>query len=102
MKPLELTVYEKEPGLYGREDTYNSPDGFWAYPESHVDGYAAEKRFTAAELAAEHWSYCTGWYAAVRADDDYEGGMWSRELQRRAVILERFATLPHYDEPDHG
>jgi hypothetical protein len=98
MKPLELTVFEKEPGLYGREDTYHSPDGLWAYPESHVDGYAAEKRLTDAELAAEH--HRAKWTGLMHEHK------WHSILsdKHRAMIatVERFATLPHYDEPDHG
>ena len=99
MKPLELTVFEKEPGLYGREDTYNSPDGFWAYPESHVDGYAAEKRFTDAELAAEYWEHRYGNEVASGWASDYSIIKQSRE---RLEVIGRFATLPHYDqEEDH-
>lgn len=91
-KPLELTVYEKEPGLYGREPRYHSPDGFWAYPESHVDGYAAEKRFTDAELAAEVWRQ-----EAQVTTVEAMGGTPVRNIGALKT-LHRFATLPHFDE----
>ena len=116
MKALKLTVYEKEPGLYGREDTYNSPDGLWAYPESHVDGYAAEKRLTDAELAAEmfsavfHEAECE--VRGVRIEKGFPPRPghpavqryveMNHEFGRQADILRRFATLPHYDEHGHG
>lgn len=113
MKPLELVVYVKEPGRPGREHTYNSPDGLWAYPVSHVDGYAAEKRLTDAETAADYWG--------LRAMLD--GGLvtshdltipWSKgcqvirdsmtpagkRIREQVDTLLRFATLPHYDEPE--
>ena len=56
------------------------------------------KRLTDAELAAEHWCYCTLWFAAVRDDDGYDGAPETRERDRRAKVLERFATFPHYDD----
>lgn len=110
-KPFELTIFEKEPGRYGREPLYNSPDGFWAYAASHVDGYAANKHLTDAELAAEYWG--------VRAT--LEGGLitshdltvpWrsncaairdsmtpaGQRIREQVDTLLRFATLPHYDE----
>lgn len=91
-KPLELTVF-----LRDEEHDYRHPLGFWI-PEADADHWVEAKRLTDAELAAEHWCYCTGWFAAVRSDDDYDGAPATRELARRATILERFATLPHYDE----
>lgn len=98
MKALELTVFKKEPGRYGREATYNSPDGLWAYPASHADGYAQRKRLTDAELAAELW------FAKVQPaciKDNPKGvGTIVRELGSDSLsALVRFATLPHYDEP---
>jgi len=103
--PLELAVFEKEPGRYGGEPRYNSPDGFWAYPASHVDGYALAKRLTDAELAAEYHAQdgkCRHeqWIEAVRGEDDYED--WERAAQSRMyeqlTALHRFATIPAYDE----
>lgn len=99
MKALELTVFEREPGRYGREATYNSPDGFWAYPTSHVDGYAQAKRLTDAELAAEHhaaqkacWrELAINQYADEGAHSDVGSEQWAK-------VVHRFATLPYYDE----
>lgn len=97
MKELELTIYplrdEVGPMLEPGYIVNGHPVTEWSvWYEVH------RKRLSDAELAAEHWSYCTGWYVAVRDDDDYEGAPATRELKRRAQILERFATLPHYDE----
>lgn len=105
-RPLELVVYERVPGRPGREHTYNSPDGLWAYPASHADGYALDKRLTAAELASEYWSQdaqCRKeqWIETVRGDDDYED--WERAMQSRMYerlsALHRFATMDDYDAP---
>lgn len=92
-KPLELVIHEKVPGQYGREATYNSPDGFWAYPESHVDGYAQDKRPTDAELAAEYWQAHAFHERAVRGQSCIE-----LILEKEVGVVTRFATLPHYDE----
>lgn len=101
-KPLELVIHEKVPGQYGREATYNSPDGFWAYPESHVDGYAQDKRLTDAELAAECYKAQCEWLHAGHNVDDDIGYPFSRRdvgrMNARMGVLMRFATLPHYDE----
>lgn len=101
-KPLELTVYAKEPGRYGREATYHSPDGLWAYPESHVDGYAAAKRLTDTELAAEwHANESEAWLYLNRHPDHFKVDHAER-LEEQESILRRFATLPHYDEQDQA
>lgn len=92
-RPLELVVYEKEPGRYGREALYNSPDGLWAYPASHADGYAQAKRLTDAELAAEHWR---AKYSGVMAQ---YGGL-SDENREKIRTVERFYLAPHYDDPE--
>jgi hypothetical protein len=110
-KPLELTIFEKEPGRYGREPTYNSPDGFWAYPASHVDGYADNKHLTDSETAADYWGLramldgglvtshdlTIPWRpgcAPIR-DSMTEAG---KKIREQVDTLLRFATLPHYDE----
>jgi len=95
VKALELTVYKKEPGRYGRESTYNSPDGFWAYPASHADGYAQGKRLTDAELAAEYWQAHAFHERAVRGESCIE-----LIMEREVEVWTRFATLPHYDEKE--
>jgi hypothetical protein len=84
-KPLELTWYTCDE--CGNSDCFIDDD--------------AHKQLADAELAAEHWCYCTLWFAAVRDDDDYEGAPETRERQRRAEILERFATRPHASESDY-
>lgn len=58
------------------------------------------KRLTSAELAAEYWRASLDLEYVVSNPDD--AGTWNftamNEDVRRALILERFATLPHYDE----
>lgn len=102
MKALELVVYAKEPGRYGGEPRYHSPDGLWAYPASHVDGYAAEKRLTDAELAAEYYAALAHFermgFNEVSSGDDWDDATWVR-IAKPMQTLHRFATLPHYDEP---
>jgi len=104
-KPLELAVFEKEPGRYGGEARYNSPDGFWAYPASHVDGYAQAKRLSDAELAAEYhaqYSKCRDeqWIETLRDEDDYTDTERAAQstMYEWLSMLHRLATLPHYDE----
>lgn len=105
MKALELVVYAKEPGRYGGEPRYHSPDGLWAYPASHVDGYAAEKRLTDAELAAEYHSWHAHmnkmqWTEEVlmqQGEPEWPEETWDR-LGERGNTLHRFATLMSYDE----
>lgn len=58
-------------------------------------GMTMSERFTDAELAAEYWAYCWLWERAVSEDDGSEVGPAAREMQRRAEIMERFATHPH-------
>lgn len=102
MKDLELTVYPKTDGHFSRHCHSVSADGsirrlMWGCqcPES-------SKRLTNAELAAEYW----------QAQHDFafiaEGMIWGQmcghwsfgedAASARTKTLERFATLPHYDE----
>ncbi|MDJ0322136.1 hypothetical protein [Pseudarthrobacter sp. PS3-L1] len=109
MRALDLVTFEKEPGKYGGESRYHSPDGFWALPESHVDGYAQDRRFTETELAAEmlwivfHESECEvrGLRLIISdpssPDIDYYA-KHNREFVRQAAIMQRFCDLPNYDE----
>lgn len=96
MKALELTVYEKVPGRPGREHTYNSPDGLWAYPVSHADGYALSKRLTDAELAAEYWR--ARWTGLMHESKFHS--VLSDKHRAMIATVERFMELPHYDEAD--
>ena len=112
-KPLELTVYP--PNGFG----YQVPLRVWSPPscdpdddfrvvvsEDDIQKRIESKRLTDAELAAEvfsavfHESECE-----VRARQVGEGhpsfNHWlkaNHEYARQAEIVERFATLPHYDE----
>jgi hypothetical protein len=91
-KPLELTVYEVDP----TEPSMVVVEGFWAYRP-----YDPAKRLTDAELAAEFWKSGSDHYAAnsmhmMFEDDDTEQALSdSRDFM---FAMERFATLPHYDE----
>ena len=102
-KPLELAVFDKEPGRYGGEPRYHSPDGLWAYPTSHVDGYAAEKRFTDAELAAEYHAADVHFQRSIWQEmargEDWPDAEWER-IAHPVNALHRFAALPHYDEQE--
>ena len=111
-KALELTVFKKEPGRFGREATYNSPDGLWAYPASHADGYAQGKRLTDAETAADYWGLRAMLDGGLVTSHDLtipwrnDGCAPIREsmteagkkIREQVDTLLRFAMLPHYDE----
>ena len=109
-KPLELTVYPwvdrwvdwtenfRGQTIHGssREYGYETPRGVFCGDDF------PEKRLTDAELAAELWfgtareghAEAMGWRTGHAQD-------WintNREECRIVAILERFATLPHYDE----
>lgn len=77
MKPLQ--VFEKHPDV----DAYRFGPSFTPYSIVAVD-----KRFTDAELMAEYWA--ANFAAAIMKD-------W-RDESDKAQMIERFATLPHYDE----
>ena len=87
-----FTIYEKHPTA----DAYRV-GGFYS-PYALV---ATEKRFTEAELAAEWWRQDSWFSTANRRTENYTNQSHlidarEREYGRRCVI-ERFATLPHYD-----
>lgn len=107
-KPLELAAFTREPGRYGREPRYNSPDGFWSYPVSHVDELSARKRLTDAEMCAELFRQ-TAWLGAngraYRADAGrniilepaFTFGPITRD-EHEWLTLSSFTTRPHYDQ----
>lgn len=112
-KPLELTVHPKR--LVDSGFRRIDADGSWTalhVEEWLIDGtwirgpFRTHKRLNDAELAAEvfsavfHEAECE-----VRARQLGEGhpffNYWlkaNHEYARQAEIVERFATLPHYDE----
>jgi hypothetical protein len=99
VKPLELTVWARNENYPGASNVvYEHPDGLVAVGDLFVDAEAHEKRLTDAELAAEH--HRAKWTGLMHEHK------WHSILsdKHRAMIatVERFATLPHYDEPDHG
>jgi hypothetical protein len=107
VKPLELTVYPKSRGMFGAQ--YDLADGRHMLAREGADVLSRNKRFTDAELAAEmqsavfHEAECeVRGLRLVMRNPDHPGidhySHWNREFGRRATILERFATLPHYDE----
>ena len=97
MKPLELTVYPRlERPLYGHQI-----EGYRQQVKAEIELREA-KRFTDAELAAEYYAQQM---ASVRAFDRAYPYGESEELdmeEARISVIQRFATLPHHDEPDHG
>lgn len=97
MKPLELTVYPLDPTF---------PAGYKLPRDTRITFAAAnrmakEKRLTSVELAAEYWRYESNiWEALAKMPEPPtpEAVMAGEEWNRRAEIVERFATLPHADE----
>jgi len=112
-KPLVLTVYPKDP-------TYEPSDAFTVYllgdGKKQCAGTSCElpskKRLTDAELAAEvfsavfHEAECEVRGMRIERGFPPRPGhpavenyvKLNHEFGRQAGILERFATLPHYDE----
>lgn len=111
MKALDLTLYpyvyhevdwardingEIIPGSY-REYGYETPHGVWCGDEF------PEKRLTDAELAAEFHKSTSDFYSASSMHMTFEDGETEQSLsdaRDRMFAMERFATLPHYDEVD--
>lgn len=92
MKPLDLTVYPLREKV-GRMAEPGYIVNRRAVPEWTVVYRMQDKRFTDAELAAEVWHSITNFYTTAPGED-------ACEEARRNGIIERFATLPHYDEAD--
>jgi len=78
-----VKIFEKHPTL----DAYRLGPSFTPYAIVAVD-----KRFTDAELAAEYWR---AKYSGVMAEK--HGGLRD-ENRAKIATVERFYTLPHYDE----
>ena len=97
MKDLELTAYPLDPAF---------PAGYKLPRDTRITFAAAnrmakEKRLTSVELAAEYWRYESNiWEALAKMPEPptLEAVMAGEEWNRRAEIVERFATLPHADE----
>jgi len=92
MKPLELTIYERDESFPGASNLVYRY-GAKVLGDITVHSKAHRKRFTDAELAAEYWA--PNWITLPDADwdEDYEAS--SAEMLRRSATLHRFATLPH-------
>jgi hypothetical protein len=91
MKTLDLTIYEKHPTL----DAYRFGPSFTPYAV-----VAKDKRFTDAELAATYFMVHSTVMQFLGYMDKRGSvtDLKARDAQRRLEIIERFATLPHYDE----
>lgn len=99
MKALELTVYPHV--IDGGMDCIIDHEGTMRF-HRELDDFAADKCFTDAELAAE---YQRGEFDYERAFHGmcYLSGNWNPDkfaTHERRATLERFATLPHYDEAE--
>lgn len=90
MKELRIYPHVVEMGF----DLIEDADGTLRFPVE-LDAFAKAKRFTDAELAAEVWVAHWVWERAEATTDD---GAAIRIVMHRAQAIERFATLPHYDE----
>lgn len=95
MKPLELVIYPPLPfSLRMAVAVFHTiPPGL---------SEMKSKRLTGAELAAEYWR-ADGDQFAICEGITWEGqvGEWptgEKAALHRQRILERFATMPHYDE----
>jgi len=94
-KPLKLAIYEKHPAA--PSPVYRVGGSFTPYAI-----VAKDKRFTDAELAAEfqfsrlssrvRFARTQNYPTDMTLFDHYEKGLYEE------WTLERFATLPHYDE----
>lgn len=88
-----LQVFEKHPTA----DAYRVGGAFTPYAVA-----ARDKRFTDAELAAEYQNSRLVSYVRHRRVENYPGDMTLFDHYERGLEqewwLERFATLPHYDE----
>lgn len=82
MTDAAFTIYEKHPTL----DAYRYGPSYTPYAI-----VAVEKRFSDGELAAEVW------HSIVRFNTLLPSREAAEEARRNGVI-ERFATLPHFDE----
>lgn len=82
---MELKVWDK--------DEYGSYEGYYEYEHDDLDAesHVHSKRFTDAELGAEVWR-------ARYSEVAYELPVIPQEYLDRVDTVERFATLPHYDE----
>lgn len=89
MKPLELVVYRTLED-FGVVFGYDTPD---VHATSEADAMAAAKRFTDTELAAEVWR--ARWTKVFA--ESYRDKLTVRQ-ESMVDTMERFATLPHYDE----
>lgn len=89
MKPLELVIYPHviDCGV----DCIEDDEGTLRIGRE-LDDFAGSKRLTEAELSAEYWA----------AHGDANALMIGNPRLRfsRRHTLRRFATLPHYDEPN--
>ena len=88
MNPLQ--IFEKHPAA----DAYRV-GGFYS-PYALV---STEKRFTEAELAAEVWSRkCeVEWWVGPENSVTLGYRRILARIKHRAEVMERFATLPHFD-----
>lgn len=91
----ELRIFEKHPTA----DAYRVGGFFSPYCLVSQD-----KRFSDAELAAEYWcqhsNYVREASNVLHCQERHmkAAGASFQEAQRKADILYRFATLPHFDE----
>ena len=90
MKPLELTLYPRR----GRETYVLSPAQ--CLGASAVDRISQQKRFTDAELAAEHWR--AKWTGLMHESKFHS--VLSDKHRAMIATVERFMDLPHYDQEE--
>lgn len=79
---------------------YRMPDGRLFCSEPNAEELAKYKRFTLAELSAEFWrSFATREIRVYKRDPErYIYGKRGETWEYEYAIIQRFATLPSYDE----
>lgn len=108
-KPLELIVYPHV--VDGGMDCIEDSEGTFRI-DRELDAFAEGKRFTEAELAAEVFRQAAWIGANGRAHKTDAGrnivfeaaftfGPMTRD-EHEFLVINQFATLPHYDEQDQA
>lgn len=95
MKPLKLTAYPRTDA-----GDYTDPEHGYRIHQEDVEVFVYQKRLTNAELAAEYWRN-EGELNSLSEGYSWDGitdGWPADEGKARDQALERFATLPSYDE----
>ena len=98
-RPLELTIHPPQPPAPPGSSSWGEFITWQKKRFKEIDAREA-KRFTDAELAAEHWraAYMVQTrYHAFHPDEHSQWMTWDKQTE----TLHRFAAHPHHTEQDH-